>query len=51
LWSYDDPIIVWLKTAYVRGRVPGGLDGAFVWALKDDDGNDTVVKTMAVGLR
>jgi chitinase len=49
-WSYDDPVTVWLKTAYVRGRVPGGLGGAFVWALKDDDANGTIVKTIAVGL-
>jgi chitinase len=49
-WSYDDPVTVWLKTAYVRTRVPGGLGGAFVWALKDDDANGTIVKTMATGL-
>jgi chitinase len=50
-WSYDDPITVRLKTGYVRGRVPGGLGGAFVWALKDDDANGSIVKTMAAGLR
>jgi chitinase len=49
-WSYDDPVTVWLKTAYVRGRVPGGLGGASVWALKDDDANGTIVKTVAAGL-
>jgi len=49
-WSYDDPVTVWLKTAYVRVRVPGGLGGAFVWALKDDDTNGTIVKTIAAGL-
>ena len=49
-WSYDDPTTVWLKTAYIRFRVPGGLGGAFVWALKDD-ANGTIVKTMAAGLR
>jgi chitinase len=49
-WTYDDPLTVWLKTAYVRTRVPGGLGGAFVWALKDDDANGTIVKTMATGL-
>jgi chitinase len=49
-WSYDDPVTVWLKTAYVRVRVPSGLGGAFVWALKDDDANGTIVKTMAAGL-
>ena len=50
-WSYDDPVTVWLKTAYVRTRVEGGLGGAFVWALKDDDANGTIVKTMAGGLQ
>ena len=49
-WTYDDPVTVWFKTAYVRTRVPGGLGGAFVWALKDDDANGTIVKTMAAGL-
>lgn len=49
-WSYDDPVTVLLKTGYVRTRVPGGLGGAFVWALKDDDANGTIVKTMAAGL-
>jgi chitinase len=50
-WSYDDPVTVWLKTAYVRTRVEGGLGGTFVWALKDDDVNGTIVKTMAAGLQ
>lgn len=50
-WSYDDPVTVWLKTAYVRTRVEGGLGGAFVWAFKDDDANGTIVKTMAAGLK
>jgi chitinase len=50
-WSYDDPVTVWLKTAYVQLRVPGGLGGAFVWALKDDDANGTITKAMATGLR
>lgn len=49
-WSYDDPVTVWLKTAYIRLRERGGLGGAFVWALKDDDANGTIVKTMAAGL-
>ncbi|HMH11773.1 MAG TPA: glycoside hydrolase family 18 protein [Edaphobacter sp.] len=50
-WSYDDPVTVWLKTVYVRTRVFGGLGGAFVWALKDDDANGTIVKAMAAGLQ
>jgi chitinase len=32
---------------YSNLRAPGGLGGAFVWALKDDD---TIVKTIAAGL-
>ncbi|MGB9436202.1 MAG: glycosyl hydrolase family 18 protein [Candidatus Acidiferrum sp.] len=50
-WTYDDPTTVWLKMGYVNFRTPGGLGGAFVWALKDDDVNGTIVKTMAAGLR
>jgi chitinase len=50
-WSYDDPVTVWLKTVYVRTRVPRGLGGAFIWALKDDDANGTITKTAAAGLK
>ena len=50
-WTYDDPTTVWLKMGYVNFRAPGGLGGAFVWALKDADVNGTIVKTMAAGLR
>ena len=50
-WSYDDPTTALLKMVYVRGRVPGGLGGGFVWALKDDDANGTMVKTMATYLQ
>lgn len=50
-WSYDDTFTAQLKAAYILGRVPGGLRGAFVWALKDDDANGTMVKTLATGLR
>jgi chitinase len=40
-----------MKMFYVNWRVEDGLGGAYVWALKDDDLNGTVVKTMADGLR
>ena len=50
-WTYDDPTTVWLKMGYVNLRAPGGLGGAYVWALKDDDTNGTIVKTIAAGLR
>jgi len=46
-WTFDDPDIASLKMAYLNLRAPGGLGGAFVWALKDDDANGTMVKTMA----
>jgi chitinase len=49
-WSYDNPFTALLKTLYVWLRVPGGLAGNFVWALKDDDANGTMVKTLAKGL-
>jgi chitinase len=42
--------MIWLKTVYVRMRVPG-LGGAFIWVLKDDDANGTITKTAAAGLR
>ncbi len=46
-WTYDDSTTVRLKTIYInRGR----LGGAFVWALKDDDVNATLIKAMASGL-
>jgi chitinase len=47
-WSYDNPKTVALKTIYINGRQ---LGGAFVWAVKDDDANATLIKTMAGGLR
>jgi len=48
-WTYDDPATVTYKMAYAKLRA-GGLAGAFGWALKDDDSNATLVKTMAQGL-
>ena len=49
-WTYDDPTTARLKMTYIQIRVPGGLGGAFAWALKDDDPNGTMMKTMAAGL-
>jgi chitinase len=49
-YTYDDPDTAFLKALYVDFRVPGGLGGAFVWAVKDDDANGTMVKTLASGL-
>jgi chitinase len=49
-WTFDDPLTVKAKMVYVQARVPGGLGGAYVWAVKDDDANGTMMKTMADGL-
>jgi chitinase len=48
-WTYDDTGTVTYKMAYVKLRA-GGLGGAFAWAMKDDDANATLTKTMAQGL-
>lgn len=48
-WTYDDPPIVTYKVAFAKLRA-GGLGGVFGWALKDDDANATLIKTMASGL-
>ncbi len=48
-WTYDDPLSVAVKMEYAKYRA-GGLGGAFEWALKDDDANATLLKTMARGL-
>lgn len=50
-YTYDSPVTAFLKMVYINHRVPGGLGGAYVWALKDDDANGTMVKAMALGLR
>jgi chitinase len=49
-YTYDNPFTASLKMAYINLKVPGGLGGAYVWAVKDDDANGTMVKTMAQGL-
>jgi chitinase len=46
-YTYENPTTALLKMLYVDLR---GLGGADVWALKDDDANGTVVKTLARGL-
>ena len=42
-YTFDNPVTAALKMLYVDAR---GLGGAYVWALKDDDANGTMVKTM-----
>jgi chitinase len=49
-YTYDDPATAFLKMLYIETKVPGGLGGAYVWAVKDDDANGTMVKTMATAL-
>jgi len=46
-WTFDDPDSVAAKMEYAKF---GGLGGAFQWAIKDDDANATLLKTMATGL-
>jgi chitinase len=46
-YTYDDPYTAFLKMLYIEAKVPGGLGGAYVWALKDDDANGSMVKSMA----
>jgi chitinase len=46
-WSFNDVPTVAVKMDYARFR---GLGGAFQWAIKDDDANATLMKTMAEGL-
>jgi chitinase len=46
-YTYDDPETAFLKMLYIDVR---GLGGSYVWAVKDDDANGTMVKTMAKGL-
>lgn len=48
-WTYDDRASVTLKMGYVKLRA-GGLGGVFEWAIKDDDANATLLKTMAKDL-
>jgi chitinase len=49
-YTYDNPNTALLKMLYIEAKVPGGLGGAYVWALKDDDANGSMVKTMAAAL-
>ena len=46
-WTYDDPIQLLQKTAYIRTT---GLGGAMMWSLDADDANATLTKTVSIGL-
>ena len=46
-YTYDDRRTAMQKMNYISTK---GLGGAYVWALKDDDANGDMVKSMARGL-
>jgi chitinase len=47
-WTFDDPVVMRLKTAYIKRR---GLGGAMVWSLDGDDPDGTLIAAIAGGLR
>ena len=47
-YTYDNPFTVSQKMVYLATK---GLGGAYVWAVKDDDSNGSMVKVMARFLR
>ncbi|GGK88143.1 glycoside hydrolase family 18 protein [Mangrovihabitans endophyticus] len=46
-WTYDDPVQILQKTAYIRTK---GLGGAMMWSLDGDDSSATLTKTVSAGL-
>ena len=46
-WTYDDPVQILQKTAYIRIK---GLGGSMVWSLDGDDDNATLTRTINAGL-
>ena len=47
VFSYDDATSIAAKATYIKAH---GLGGGYVWAVKDDDANGTIVKALAAGL-
>jgi chitinase len=47
VFSYDDATSIAAKATYIKAH---GLGGGYVWAVKDDDSNGTIVKSLATGL-
>ncbi len=43
-YSYDDAASIAAKATYITAH---GLGGGYVWAVKDDDANGTLIKTLA----
>jgi chitinase len=46
-WTYDDPVQILQKAAYIRLK---GLGGAMMWSLDGDDENATLTRTIDAGL-
>jgi chitinase len=46
-WTYDDPVVIGQKTAYIRDEK---LRGAMVWSLDGDDADATLTKAIWTGL-
>jgi len=47
-WTFDDPAVMRLKTAYIKRK---GLGGAMVWSLDGDDANGALIDAIHRGLR
>jgi chitinase len=46
-WTYDDPIQILQKTAFIRAE---RLGGAMMWSLDGDDANASLTRAVAAGL-
>ena len=46
-WTYDDPVQILQKAAYIRIK---GLGGAMMWSLDGDDDHATLTRTIDAGL-
>ena len=47
VYTYDDATSIAAKATYIKSH---GLGGGYVWAVKDDDANGTIIKSLASGL-
>jgi chitinase len=47
-WTFDDPAVMRLKTAYIKRK---GLGGAMVWSLDGDDADGSLIDAIHRGLR
>ncbi|MFI5801930.1 glycoside hydrolase family 18 protein [Streptomyces sp. NPDC051561] len=47
LWTYDDPLVLTTKAAYVRAR---GLGGAMAWSLDGDTADGELMRALDRGL-